>query len=101
VHKDTIIQLSLNEEGLKELYLSELQKHLKHVEMDTMLMDSKELCKKLNLSWPTIEKLFLNDPKFPKMRVGKKWIFNRKEVQKYIDYWSNEIRQSGGEINIE
>ncbi|MBT2729200.1 DNA-binding protein [Bacillus sp. ISL-75] len=96
-----MIQFSLNEEGLKELYLSEVQKHLENMEMDTMLMDSKQLCKKLNLSWPTIEKLFLYDPNFPKMRVGKKWLFNRKEVQKYIDYWSDEIRQKGGTINID
>ncbi len=54
-----------------ELYLSEVQKHLEKIEMDTALLDSKQLCQFLNLSWPTIEKLFLNDPKFPKIRVGK------------------------------
>nr|WP_285890865.1 helix-turn-helix domain-containing protein [Mesobacillus maritimus] len=86
---------------MKELYLSEVQKHLKNMERDTMLMDSKQLCEKLNLSWPTIEKLFLSDPNFPKMRVGKKWLFNRKEVQTYIDKWSGEVRQKGGTINLD
>jgi phage pi2 protein 07 len=90
----------LNEESLKELYITEVQKHLEKIEMDTMLMDSKHLCKMLNLSWPTIEKLFLSDPRFPIIRIGKKWAFNRKEVQEYIDRWFDEIRQQGGIAKI-
>ncbi|WP_217916171.1 DNA-binding protein [Priestia aryabhattai] len=95
-----IIDFSLNEEGLKELYRKEVQKYLKKIEMETMLMDSKQLCKTLNLSWPTIEKLFLNDPDFPSIRIGKKWIFNRREVQTYIDWWFSDIREQGGTISI-
>jgi predicted DNA-binding transcriptional regulator AlpA len=98
--EENIFRFSLNEEGLKDLYLTEVQKHLENIEMDTMLLDSKQLCKMLNLSWPTIEKLFLNDPDFPKIRVGKKWVFNRREVQAYIDSWSIEIREQGGRVNI-
>ncbi|MEK4067586.1 helix-turn-helix domain-containing protein [Peribacillus sp. FSL R5-0717] len=95
-----IIQFSLNEEGLKELYLTEVHKHLEKIEMDTILMDSKQLCQMLSLSWPTIEKLFLSDHRFPKIRVGKKWVFNRREVQVYINLWTDEIRQLGGKVNI-
>jgi predicted DNA-binding transcriptional regulator AlpA len=95
-----IIHLSLDEEGLKELYLNEVQKHLEKIEMDTVLLDSKQLCQILNLSWPTIEKLFLNDPNFPKIRVGKKWVFNRGEVKDYIDRWSIETRQQGGTVKL-
>lgn len=95
-----IINFSLNEEGLKELYRKEVQDYLKKIEMETMLMDSKQLCKMLNLSWPTIEKLFLNDPNFPSIRIGKKWAFNRREVQTYIDYWFSDIREKGGIVSI-
>lgn len=96
-----MIQISLNEQEFKELYLEEVQKRVKQIELETMLMDSKELCKMLNLSWPTIEKLFLYNPNFPAMRVGKKWMFNRKEVQEYIDRWSIETRRSGGIVRVE
>jgi hypothetical protein len=95
-----IINLSLNEECLKELFLTEVQKHLEKIEMDTILMDSKQLCQVLNLSWPTIEKLFLTDPNFPSVRIGKKWAFNRKHVQEYIDRWFHETRNQGGIVNI-
>lgn len=95
-----IIKVDLNEESLKKLYLVEVKKHLAKLEADTFLMDSKQLCKMLNLSWPTIEKLFLRDPNFPSIRVGKKWVFNRKEVEEYINCWSVEIREQGGEVKI-
>ena len=96
----SIVKVDVNEESLKELYLVEVQKLLEKVEMDTMLMDSKELCTTLNLSWPTIEKLFLHDPNFPSIRIGKKWVFNRKEVQEYINRWSGDIREQGGRVDI-
>ncbi|KPH73871.1 hypothetical protein AFL42_11335 [Oceanobacillus caeni] len=95
-----MIKVDLNEESLKKLYLVEVKKHLAKLEADTFLMDSKQLCKMLNLSWPTIEKLFLRDPNFPSIRVGKKWVFNRKEVEEYINCWSVEIREQGGEVEI-
>lgn len=95
-----IIKVDLNEESLKKLYLVEVKKHLAKLEADTFLMDSKQLCKMLNLSWPTIEKLFLNDPEFPKIRVGKKWIFNRKKVENYIERWTEEIQELGGEVKL-
>lgn len=100
MQEDNIIKLSLNEEGLKALYLQEVKKHLEKFENETFLSDSKELCKMLNLSWPTIEKLFLQNPNFPSIRIGKKWMFNREKVKKYIDLWSDEIREQGGNLEL-
>jgi predicted DNA-binding transcriptional regulator AlpA len=100
MRKDSIVQLSLNEEELRELYLLEVKKVLENIEMETMLIGSKQLCKMLDLSWPTVEKLFLSDPEFPKIRVGKKWSFNRKEVQEYIDKWFKNVKKQGGSIDI-
>lgn len=98
--EESIFQFSINEDSLKKIYLTEVQKRLEEIELETLLMDSKELCKMLNLSWPTVEKLFLNDPKFPSIRIGKKWAFNRREVKEYIDRWFGGIREKGGTIDI-
>ncbi|NRD81151.1 DNA-binding protein [Bacillus sp. BRMEA1] len=83
-----MVEIKLDDEELKSIYLEEVQKRLDDIELHSMLMDSKQLCKMLNLSWPTIEKLFLSDPNFPSIRIGKKWLFNRRFVQEYIDNWS-------------
>ncbi|RXZ00854.1 DNA-binding protein [Fictibacillus sp. S7] len=90
-----MIQIELDEIELKKLYLEEIQKKLEDIEFNSMLMDSKQLCKMLSLSWPTIDKTFMSDPSFPRMRIGKKWVFNRREVQAYIDCWSIRNKKGG------
>ncbi|MEH7747047.1 helix-turn-helix domain-containing protein [Neobacillus drentensis] len=89
-----MLEIKLDDDELKALYLAEVQKRLDKIELQSMLMDTKQLCKMLSLSWPTIEKLFLSDPNFPSIRIGKKWVFNRKQVQDYIDRWSNEKKKN-------
>ncbi|MFK2827199.1 DNA-binding protein [Bacillus sp. B190/17] len=100
MYENNIFNLSLNEEGLKALFLQEVNKHLEKLEKETILLDSKELCKMLCLSWPTVEKLFLQDPNFPSIRIGKKWLFNREKVKEYIDQWSDDIREQGGNVEL-
>lgn len=91
-----MIDIKFNEDELKALYLEEVQKRLDKIELQSLLMDSKQLCKMLSLSWPTVEKMFLKDPNFPRLKVGVKHLFNRKEVEKYINRWSIEIRKGEG-----
>ncbi|KKB33791.1 MerR family transcriptional regulator [Bacillus thermotolerans] len=88
-----MIEIKLDDEQLKDLYLAEVRKRLEKFEAESYLMNSKQLCKFLNLSWPTIQQTFLIDPSFPSIRLGSKWLFNRKEVQEYIDYWSSEVKR--------
>jgi excisionase family DNA binding protein len=89
-----MLEIKLDDEEVKALFLAEVKLRLDKMEQQSMLMDTKQLCKMLSLSWPTVEKLFLSDPNFPSIRVGKKWVFNRKHVQEYIDRWSIEIRKN-------
>lgn len=89
-----MFEIKMDDEELKSLYLAEVQKRLDNLELQSLLMDTKQLCKMLSLSWPTVEKIFLSDPNFPSIRVGKKWLFNRKQVQEYIDRWSVEITKN-------
>lgn len=88
----------LDQEMAKSIYLEEVRKHLQEVEKQTLLIDTKELCKMLSLSRPTVEKLFISKPGFPVMRIGKKLLFNRKEIEVYIDEWSKNVRKKGGQI---
>ncbi|WML46445.1 helix-turn-helix domain-containing protein [Neobacillus sp. PS3-40] len=88
-----MIDIKFNEDELKALYLEEVQKRLDKIELQSLLMDSKQLCRMLSLSWPTVEKMFLRDPNFPSIRIGSKWLFNRREVERYINLWSIEIKK--------
>lgn len=93
-----MLNISLDENELKKLALEEVRKRVEEIEEDMFLIDSKELCRMLSLSRPTVEKLFIYDPNFPSMRVGKKWLFNRQEVKEYINRWSKDVRKKGGNI---
>ena len=93
-----MLNISLDEKELKELFLEEVRKRVGEIEEQMLLIDTKELCKMLSLSRPTVEKLFIYNPHFPSMRVGKKWLFNRKEVEEYINRWSIDVRKKGGVI---
>lgn len=89
-----MFEIKVDNEELKRLYLVEVQKRLEEIELQSLLMDTKQLCKMLSLSWPTVEKTFLSDPNFPRLRIGKKWVFNRKEIQTYIDSWSKQTKKN-------
>lgn len=96
-----MFNINLNEDELKSIYLEEVQKRLEDWEQQTLLMDMKELCKMLSLSRPTVEKLFIYNPDFPSMRVGKKWLFHRKDVEEYINHWKIDVRKKGGNVDCE
>ncbi|MDQ0229698.1 helix-turn-helix domain-containing protein [Metabacillus malikii] len=96
-----MFNISLDENELKKLALEEFRKRMEEIEEDMFLIDTKELCKLLSLSRPTVEKLFIYNPDFPSIRVGKKWLFNRQEVKEYINRWSKDVRKIGGSVNCD
>ncbi|MFA9559857.1 helix-turn-helix domain-containing protein [Evansella sp. AB-rgal1] len=96
-----MFNINLNEDELKTIYLEEVQKRLEEWEQQTLLMDMKELCKMLSLSRPTVEKLFIYNSDFPSLRVGKKWLFPRKDVEEYIKRWSIDVRKKGGSVDFD
>lgn len=93
-----MLNVSFDKNELKKLALEEFRRRMEEIEEDIFLIDTKELCKLLSLSRPTVEKLFIYNPDFPSMRVGKKWVFNRQEVKEYINRWSIDVRKKGGVI---
>ena len=93
-----LITLKIDEEELKELYLQRVEEHLKELETDVFFMNSKQLSAYLNMSWKTIVTHFLYEEDFPKVRLGAKWLFNKKEVQEYMDKYYVEVRSNGGDF---
>lgn len=93
-----MLNLSFDENEFKNLYLEEVRKRVDEIEEQTLLIDAKELCRMLSLSRPTVEKLFISEPDFPVLRYGKKLLFNRKEIEIYINEWSKNVRKKGGQV---
>ncbi|MCM3676906.1 helix-turn-helix domain-containing protein [Peribacillus simplex] len=93
-----MISFEIDQELLKALYLQKVEEHLQEIEMEVFFMDSKQLATYLNMSWNTIVSHLLYDEKFPKVRLGSKWLFNRKEVQEFMEKYYLEVRNNGGDI---
>jgi phage pi2 protein 07 len=93
-----MINVEVDREQLKELYLQKVEERLKEIELEVFFMDSKQLSAYLNMSWNTIASNLLYEEDFPKVRLGTKWLFNRKEVQEFMQKYYIEIRNNGGDI---
>ncbi|WP_158232853.1 hypothetical protein [Sporosarcina sp. P2] len=90
--------MKVDQEKLKGLYLQKIDEHLKELESVVFFVNSKQLATYLNMSWNTIVTHILYDEEFPKIRLGSKWLFYKKEVGKYMERYNNEVRKNGGSI---
>jgi len=100
VNKGAVLMITFNidKELLTELYLQKVEERLDEIESKHYFMDSKQLTAYLNMSWPTVVKHFLYEEEFGAIRLGSKWLFNRKQVEKYMDKFYTAVRESGGDI---
>ncbi|CDQ41531.1 helix-turn-helix domain-containing protein [Virgibacillus salexigens] len=93
-----MIHLEIDEEHLKDLYLEKVKEKLEELESEVFFMNSKQLSAYLNMSWNTIVENLLYEDNFPSIRLGSKWLFNRKEVEAYMEKYYNAVRNNGGDI---
>ncbi|PIC70635.1 hypothetical protein CSV77_06855 [Sporosarcina sp. P16b] len=93
-----MITMKVDQEKLKGLYLQKIDEHLQELESVVFFVNSKQLATYLNMSWNKIVTHILYDEEFPKIRLGSKWLFHKKEVGKYMERYNNEVRKNGGSI---
>lgn len=86
--------IGVDHELLEKLYKEEINKRLDLLENETLLMNMKQLCESMNLSRPTVEKIFIKNPDFPTIKINSKYMFHRKEVSEFLVNWSKEERRS-------
>ncbi len=93
-----MINVEIDQELLKELYLEKVDERLAELEAEALLMNSKQLCAYLNMSWNSIVEHLLYDEEFPSLRLGAKWLFYKKEIDLFMDKFYYAVRDSGGDI---
>jgi len=90
-----LIQLQIDQEQLKELYMNEVKKRLDQIEQEVTYWDAKELRRQTNMSWNTIQDKFFHNPDFPKFSTGNKWYFPAKECRAFLERWARENQYQG------
>lgn len=93
-----MIQVNIDQEQLKALYLEKMEERIKEIEETVFFMNSKQLQNYLNMSWNSIDKHFLHDPEFGAIRIGAKWLFNKRQVDSFMQKFYIDVRAQGGDI---
>lgn len=79
--------IKIDERQVEERFQEELKKHLTRLESQQVFWDMKTLCKVTCMSENFIKDQFFYDPRFPKFRVGKKWLIPAKEAESFLLSW--------------
>ena len=85
-----MININVDEKEVRQMYLDELQKHLKKLEAEQLFWDTNDLVKQTRLSWNTIQSEFFHDPRFPKSKLGRKWLFPAAKTKEFLLMWLEE-----------
>lgn len=85
-----MITVQLDEKEIEQRYLAELKKRLDELENRQVFWDMKTLCKVTCMSDNFIKDQFFYDPRLPKYRAGKKWLFPAKETEAFLLMWIKE-----------
>lgn len=89
-----MLNIHVDEEQAKEIYIEEVRKKLQEFNAELVFWDSEELCKRTCMSFGFIKERFFFDPKFPKHKVGGKWLFPAAEAKAFLLRWLAEQPKS-------
>lgn len=89
-----MISIHVDKSKVEQIYYEELKKRLDHLENQQVFWDMKTLCKVTCMSENFIKDQFFYDSRFPKFRVGKKWLFPAKETEDFLLMWLKKHPQT-------
>ena len=85
-----MIDVKIDEVEVEKIFLEEVKKRLDQLQNRQTFWDMKELVRQTNMSEPFIKEKFFFDPRFPKYKVGSKWVFPAKECEEFLLIWLRE-----------
>lgn len=85
-----MINVLINEQEVRQLYFQKLEEKMMEIDAELIFWDSKELMRRTCLSWNNIQEKFFYDPRFPKYKVGQKWMFPAKQTRDFLLTWLSE-----------
>lgn len=94
-----MFKIELDEEKLKEIFNEKMDAYLQGVEHQSFFMTFTDLTEYLNMSVVSIREFLLWREDFPKIRLGSKWLFPRKEVELFMEKYLEEVKATGGDIH--
>lgn len=87
-----MIKIEIDEAKVEQLYLDAIDKKIEKVDAELVFWDTKELKRRVCMSWTMIQDTFFFDERFPKVKVGGKWFYPAKETELFLRNWLLERR---------
>lgn len=85
-----LLQLQVDDTLVESMLREELRNRLNHLEQRHTFWDMQELEKQTCLSKSFILDRFFYDERFPKFKVGQKWIMPARETEEFLLMWLKE-----------
>ncbi|WP_144528762.1 group-specific protein [Peribacillus simplex] len=85
-----MLHIQFDENKLNLRFKEEMKKRLDEIEHRHIFWDMKELVRQTNMSENFIKDQFFYDARFPKVRVGRKWIMPAKATEEFLLLWLTE-----------
>ncbi|WP_153731568.1 group-specific protein [Sporosarcina obsidiansis] len=94
-----MIEIAIDRNQIEEMAREAIREKLKAIDQEVYFMDSKQVLKYVNMSWNSFNTHILNDPNFhAAIRLGNKWLFDKKELDQYLADFFIAVRDVGGDI---
>ncbi|MCM3637740.1 hypothetical protein M3152_08400 [Sporosarcina luteola] len=94
-----MFEIAINQDHLEKLAREVIEERVKEIDQKIFFMDTKQVLQYVNMSWNSFNTNIMADPNFKAaIRLGSKWLFNKKELDNYLDRFFHEVRDSGGDI---
>lgn len=85
-----MITVQVDEEHMDQIVREELKNKLETLTHRHTFWDIKELARQTSMSESFIKQQFFYDERFPKRRVGKKWLMPAAETEAFLLAWLQE-----------
>ncbi|OLN21429.1 group-specific protein [Domibacillus antri] len=85
-----MLSVQIDEAVVEKQFREEVQKRMEQLDRSRLLWDMKELCRQTSMSESFIKEQFFYDKRFPKVKVGRKWVIPAKAAEEFIIQWLSE-----------
>lgn len=89
-NKREMVKVEVDEEVVKELLGEEIKRKIEELSIEHTFWDMKELSRQVCMSKSSILNFIFYDPRFPKYKVGQKWMMPAKETREFLLIWLKE-----------
>ncbi|WP_434169123.1 group-specific protein [Peribacillus frigoritolerans] len=88
-----MFSIQIDENKIENCLREEMIKRLNNLEHSLTFWDMKELCRQTKMSENFIKEQFFYDNRFPKVRVGRKWVMPAKATEEFLLLWLSEQKR--------